>query len=73
MTDHLKELEDFCQAQIARLLNQNEKSLATSITNLDALANPVSAHAAGPRKPSLSELEMDDQEWRPRPRIRRNS
>lgn len=73
MTDHLKELEDFCQAQIARLLSQNEKSSGISITNLDAPVSLVSAHAAGPKKPSLSELEMDDQEWKPRPRLRRNS
>lgn len=67
MTDHLKELEAFCQAQLARLESQSPPVIhpTTQAVSVDH----VGAHAVGPRKPSLSELEMEGTDWHPKSRL----
>jgi hypothetical protein len=60
-----RELELFCQQQITRLKSPKSGHVGISATSPDATADPVKAHAAGPRKPSLSELERDGEMWTP--------
>lgn len=63
MTDHLKELERFCQQQISRLLLDLEierESVVQLPTKIQTVPAVRVSHAAGRRKPSLSQQEMEE-------------
>ncbi len=65
MPTPLQELELFCQQQIARLKAENAASRVIVHTSPDVPADLAKAHAVGPKKPSLSELERDEEQWVP--------
>lgn len=55
----VKEFEQFCQAQLLRLLDPNSTKMGLSITAIPIVHVMPAQHAAGKRKPSLSQLEME--------------
>jgi hypothetical protein len=62
MSDILKDLEPFLNSQISRLQSQLELE-HTEIRTVPARSAP---HADGRQKPSLSQLEKEEEIWLPR-------
>jgi hypothetical protein len=62
MSDILKDLEPFLQSQISRIQSQLERE-HTEIRTAPAQS---ARHAEGAKKPSLSQLEKEEEIWLPK-------
>lgn len=62
VNDILKEIEPFLQSQIQRIKTVTEHA------DIEIRTVPVTLakHAAGEKRPSLSQQELEDQTWTPR-------